>query len=286
MSSNLLKRAYTNIQEDEARLIDTNELVAKRIRELAEKMQSSENTSFVSGLHAPSVEVEALLADGEEEVTDQTAAHAGEDTARLLEEARREADSIVEQAKIHAAQLEKDARARAEQERIQMLEQARQQGMQEGLEKADREAEKGRQELKAARRQLEEEYQQLSEELEPQLVDVITEIYEHIFHVELGSYKEVLSYLISTTMRKAEGSRDFMIHVSREDYPYVSEQKSQIAAGAVSPNCSVEVIEDVTLSENECMIETEGGIFDCGLGTQLSELRRKLKLLSFEKKHD
>ncbi len=30
------------------------------------------------------------------------------------------------------------------------------------------------------------------------------------------------------------------------------------------------------------MIETEGGIFDCGLGTQLSLLRQKLLLLSYE----
>ena len=48
-------------------------------------------------------------------------------------------------------------------------------------------------------------------------------------------------------------------------------------------NATMEIIEDVSLHKNECLIETEGGIFDCGLGTQLSELTRKLKLLSYEK---
>ena len=53
-------------------------------------------------------------------------------------------------------------------------------------------------------------------------------------------------------------------------------------AGAPAPNSTVEIVEDMTLGKGECMIETESGIFDCGLGTQLSELRQKLKLLSYE----
>ena len=47
------------------------------------------------------------------------------------------------------------------------------------------------------------------------------------------------------------------------------------------PGSVLEIVEDVSLGENDCMIETEGGIFDCGLGTELSELAQKLKLLSY-----
>ena len=100
---------------------------------------------------------------------------------------------------------------------------------------------------------------------------------------DLDSYREVLAYLISTTMHKIEGVRSFLIHVSKEDYPYVSMQKKQLTANALAPGSSVEVVEDATLGKNDCLIETENGIFDCGLGTQLAELRQKLKLLSYEK---
>ncbi|MCR5755338.1 MAG: hypothetical protein K6G30_11090, partial [Acetatifactor sp.] len=71
--------------------------------------------------------------------------------------------------------------------------------------------------------------------------------------------------------------------VSKEDYPYVSMQKKQIMVGVTVPNSTVEVVEDLTMTPNECLIETEGGIFDCGLGTQLTELSQKLRLLSYEK---
>lgn len=294
MSSNLLKRGYTNVNQDEKRVIDTNELVERRIRELSVQMQRPENAGFVSGLEAPAVDVEALLTDDAEESASQgnvikakdeseKILQAKDEASRLLAEARKDADALVEQARQHVTQLEKDARVRMEQERMQLLEQARQQGMQEGMEQAAREAESARQELEASKKQMEEEYDRLVEELEPKFVDTITGIYEHIFHVELRSYREVLSYLISNTMRKIEGNRTFLIHVSKEDYPYISMQKKQIAAGATAPNSSVEVVEDITLSKNECLIETDGGIFDCGLGTQLTELRQKLKLLSYEK---
>ena len=83
-------------------------------------------------------------------------------------------------------------------------------------------------------------------------------------------------------MCKIEGNRSFFIHVSKEDYPFVSMQKKQITA-SVASGSSVEVVEDLTLSKNQCLIETEDGIFDCGVSTQLTELSNRLKLLSYEK---
>ena len=130
---------------------------------------------------------------------------------------------------------------------------------------------------------LEEEYEQQIEMLEPNLVEAITGIYEHIFHVELSSYREILMGLISDVLHKLDGSRSFIIHVSKDDYAYVNMQKKQMLTGAVSESVSVDVVEDATVGRNECMIETENGIFDCGLGTQLSELKKRLRLLAWSR---
>ena len=45
----------------------------------------------------------------------------------------------------------------------------------------------------------------------------------------------------------------------------------------------IEIIEDIALVKGDCLIETDGGIFDCGISTQLEELSKKLRVLSFEK---
>ena len=63
-----------------------------------------------------------------------------------------------------------------------------------------------------------------------------------------------------------------------------SMEKKKLEAALSSPSATLELVEDTTLSHNECMIETEGGIFDCGLGTQMRELQKRLRLLAYEKR--
>lgn len=138
--------------------------------------------------------------------------------------------------------------------------------------------------LTARQESLERHYQELLDNLEPQFIDTLTGIYEHLFKVELSGYRDIIVELIAGTMRNIDGgSRGYIIHVSKEDYPYVSMQKKRIAEGVSLANASLEIIEDITLSKNQALIETEGGIFDCSLGTQLAELNQKIRLLSYEK---
>ena len=129
--------------------------------------------------------------------------------------------------------------------------------------------------------ELNQAYHTKMEELEPLFIEKITGIYEHIFHIDLSPYRDMVIYLLSNTIRNIENSRDFIIHLSKEDYPFVLMQKTQIIS-SLSANVTVEMIEDITLATGECYIETLGGIFDCGIDSQLQELGKELKLLSYE----
>ncbi|MCM1044561.1 MAG: FliH/SctL family protein [Candidatus Gastranaerophilales bacterium] len=279
---NLLKGYYTQVQADDKRVLRSNELIEQKIAELSARRV--EEGGFTAGLKAETLEIGELPAEGEDgqsnviklsEDLEKMKAQATEEAEAILSDARTQADALIAEAK-EQAELEKDA----------VLAKARDQGYRDGYEEGQRQAAAEADQLRAQMEQkeqdLEASYQQKYDELEPQFVDAITGIYEHIFHVELQSYREILVHLIGSTMRKIEGGRSFLIHVSKEDYPYVSMQKKQIAANASSPNCTVEIVEDMTVGENGCLIETEGGIFDCGLGTQLTELGQKLRLLSYE----
>ena len=284
MSSNLVKQMFTVVSAEDKRVIDTSTLIQHRLEEYNQQQREKESKGFVAGLRAE----EVVLPDDEESGMEQMDGevlleHAGQEAKRILEQAREEADSIVAQAQAKALQMCEDAKTQAEVEKNKVISEARQAGYNEGLNQARMEGEAARQEFLRKEKEVEAFYQQQIDVLEPQLVDVITGIYEHIFHVELRSYREILTFLISSTLRKIDGSHDFIIHVSKEDYPYVNMQKKQIVAGAVSSNCNVEILEDIALSKNDCLIETENGIFDCGLGTQMSELKQKIKLLSWVK---
>lgn len=282
LSSNLLKRSYTSLQTEDKRVIDTNALMAQRIQTLAARMQESEQQGgFVTGIQAQVVE--ELTASDDAELL--TADLGGEtvDTQALVAQAMEQADLVVQEANRQAERILEDARSQAEIERKHIAEDARSQGYEQGKQAAAQELEREMQRLRDKERQLEAQYQDLVAGIEPRMVDVISGIYEHIFQVELSSHKEIVSGLIMGALSRIEGGRDFLVHVSREDYPYVSMQKKQIVAAVTAPGSTVELVEDMTLSANQCMIETDSGIYDCGLGTQLEELRQKLMLLSYHK---
>ncbi len=274
MSSNLLKRGATCLKTEEARVIDSNALMAERISMRREKRivpMPPQEDGFSQGLSAEVLEVLS-----EEEDVDAVTASEPVYSGPTPEELREMAEAEIQR-------MQEEAALSLEKERKMVLDEARKQGYEDGHLKALTEVEAAKQELAQEKVKLERQYEIQLEQIEPQMVDTLTDIYEHIFHVDLSGYRELIIYLIAGAMRKTEGGRDIIVHVSKEDYPYVSMQKKQILSGITALNTNVEIIEDITLTKNQALIETGGGIFDCSLGTQLSELNRKIKLLSYEK---
>ncbi len=284
MSSNLLKSRWVVVDTEEKRIINSDEHLAERMERWNNSVPNSYEEyaeyeeEFTDGLAAE--QVEGLLSeDAEESVIKARNARDEEQREELLKQAQNE----VEMAKIQAAKIIEDARGDIEVMRRVAAEEARGQGYTEGFDRGVAEIEKMRANLQEDRRKLQMEYDQRVDELEPQFIDLITAVYEQVLGVELKSYGEIVSHLVANTMRNSGESKDFIVHVSKADYEYVSGQKEEIRVNAAAGMATLEIIEDITLSPGECMIETGGGVFDCGLGTQLAGLNQKLKLLSFEK---
>ena len=301
MSSNVVKGYSiigTGTQVEDKRIIDTNTLAAKKMEVLAsvlsEKGEGAPRamSGFMAGLLAEDITdkvISDVAEDGQDfsedgEVVEEQVPPEPVLTAEdILREANYKAGAIVEDAKAKAEEMLQQARQEAEALRQEAKNTGYEEGLQSGTAKAEALCDVKMQELTQRQEVLEAEYAELFENVEMQLVDTITGIYEHVFCTELGSYRDILLHLIRNCMRAIEGGRDFVIRVSKEDYPYVSMQKKSIMEGCATANISVEIIEDTTLQKNDCMIETEGGIFDCGLSTQLHELRQRLQLLSYQK---
>lgn len=286
MSSNLYKRGYTLVNEEETRIIDSNALVAQKIGKIPvpvirQAAAPPDESGFSQGLSAAVLseeELEALTgeaadrngAEGEAGAMDLAAAAVlGEPTA---EELKTEALAEIEQMRAEAA-------AALEEERRKTLEAAKKQGYDEGVKQGRAEADGLKKELEAEKRRLEEEYAERVAELEPQFIELLTGIYEHIIHVGLSDYRDLIVYLIEDALGQIDGGRSIIVHVSAQDYEYVNGRKADFVVGSAS----LEVVQDITLSKNQALIETENGIVDCSLGVQLSELGKKLRLLSYEK---
>ena len=204
-----------------------------------------------------------------------------------LEEIQAQIDEQIKMAEEQAAQIIADAQAQVDEIKNQAMEEGRAAGYEEGIKQAADEIEKmkadAEAEIEAEKEKQQSDFQQLIASIEPDMVDTLTQIYEHVFNVDLRENKDIILHLIRTTLGKMENGIDIILHISSDDYDLVSDEKSNLEEAMASPNSTLEIIEDPLLKENECMIESEGGIFDCSLGVELSELGRKLKLLSFDR---
>ena len=284
MSSNFFKSSAV-VQEREVRIINSNDIVAKKlenaVRYIPNNVENGMSTGFAEGIQASEVEVlfgeegasgdlqaEYLVSNvgskADMQITSKTASD-------IVQKANEEAEMILANARKEAAEIRNEA------SRV-----GSEQGYKEGMKKGADELAYKTQELEQMKADLEEDYRAVVEELEPKLVDVITDVYEHVLGVVLEEHREIILHLVNTTLFQMEGVKKFLLHVSKDDYPYVSMQKKELVAGTGIAPENVEVVEDFSMKKGQCIIETDGAIFDCGFKTQLEELRKQLKILSYE----
>ncbi len=286
----VLKSGWVMINPAQTRVIDTNAMVENKLKELSFKLaaETDGDAGFTEGF------VQGIKAE-------QVAELVGEATENIPEEPINESSEheiALQQAMQEIEDMRSQALAEIEEARVQIIEEAKKAGYQEGfsqgkkegydrghaegLNSVAKEREEALQEISLRTAQMDEEYQKKMDELEPQFIETLTGIYEHIFHVSLKNSRDLVVYLIANTMRNLEGNSGYLVHDSKEDYPFVSMQKKELIKGTGIPLEAIDILEDATLGRSECMIETGNGVFDCSLGTQLEALNEELKLLSYE----
>ncbi|MCR4691105.1 MAG: hypothetical protein K5739_07165 [Lachnospiraceae bacterium] len=238
---------------------------------------SGPEDGFSAGIPAQAVDEAtmggAFLDPGELQLANE---QASEQAREILEQAQQQAQGILEEAEKEARELSHQIFDEAKNEGYET-------GYREGTQRAEQEGAALKAELDRTKRDLVSEYDEKIRMMEPALVEELTGIYEHIFTVDLSNYRNVIRHLITNTLHAVESSSTYLVHVSSQDYSALSMQKSMLREeGNLPDSATFELVEDISLGKNECLIETDDGIFDCSLTVQLDELKRKLKLLSYE----
>lgn len=291
MSSTLIKAGYVSYGKTGAdgkkkvRVIDSNNAVSDRIRILSERLEEAYTEEFVEdfteGLDAEMVD--ALLAD-QDDVADagQSTAAAKEEYDRIVAEANEEAAQVLLDAQNKAAEIKDSAISEVEVIKEEARTAGHEEGYAAGYEEGAREAEELKKQVEEERAAHAAEYEEMIDSLEPQFVETLTDIYSHVFRIDIKDRNGVVVHLLNNAIRNIEGSRNFLVHVSKDDRQEVEENKDRLTEG-LGQNASIEIIEDISLSKGESFIETDSGIFDCSIDTELSLLSKELRLLAYSK---
>lgn len=284
MSNNLYKSSYVN-HEQEVRVINSNELVAKKLDSIANSVILSASSADASDIHDVSaVDVASLLkeepSDGFVSVESSRKSFSNINTLRstninasdIVSKAQKEAETILSNAQIEAEEIKKSA-----------YKEGYNLGYDEGVAAAKNTLTEKEIALNKEKETLAEEYRTKIDEIEPMLVDALSDIYEYVFNIDFSERKEIIYHLAKSTLCNMETGKNYILRLSTEDFSFFSMQKRELVKGSGVPVENIELVEDKTLSHGNAFIETEGGIFDCSVSTHFENLKKTLQILGFTK---
>lgn len=263
--SNIVKQGFViNNVEKGACIIDSDLRMKEKYGQLIlseEEVKAQRDTAASNSSGATNEEVENLEKDID------------------LDEVRLQAQKIIDDATNEADDILINANEKA----LKIYEEQKEKGYAEGMKgandaieqlKADAQAE-----LEKKQEELEQTYLKKQEEMEKEIVDVVTEVFEKVFGIQFAGKKDMLLYLVQNTIQNVEPAKEFRIRVSTAYRPYFEEHLSEIQ-NKVGIGVNIEILNDASLDDSQCLIETSTGVFDCGIDTQLSNLIRDIRSLA------
>lgn len=277
--NNVMKGGYVTVAPQGKVTINGNVFVERRLEELRARVTQTPAAAvqegFSEGLDPMMVERLIEDPDAENNLIKAGGAATKEEIENMLSWAKGEAEQIIEEAKKEAEGIKAAA-----------MEEGHREGYDAGHKEAEAECraayEKKQQECELRTQAAEQACRQKEQELEPLLVEKLSEIFAHVTGARLENDRSVVLYLLNRALGGVDSSKHYIVHVSGEDYDNVREHKKEVAKGTGILPDNFEIVEDGSLEAGGCMIESDGGIWDCSLGTQLRLLVQQLKILSYE----
>lgn len=259
MLSNLIKSNYIYFSGTEKRVIDSNnrEDIYKfnPVTNVDVESGDEEAKTFVEGINAKNVEITPEI--NTDEMVDEILANANEKAEQIINDG------------ISKANLEKE----------KIFEGARNEGYSIGKKEGQDEIARLKTELEEKAVSLEKDYNEKIKEVEPAFVKLMIDYLYKLTGVMAEDHKEIIHYLIHQSITGTENSKNYTIKVSKDDYPVVESKREEIA-NILKNDAQLEIIEDNSLSSNECFIETDNRMIDCSLNIKLENLITDLKILA------
>lgn len=279
--SNILYRMQIKPQEEkDTLLIDSNEILDNCIEE-RQKMERERKRLQMT--EAGEDQKEEETADGEsfKPLTDMPLEEEGpkEPTVDYVEEAQKEAEQILEEARRQAEDILAQAEGQAESLKSHAESEGQKAGYEQGMQEACLKQNQLEAQTEELRQRLEEEYREKQQHIEKDLITVVCSVIEKVFLVQFGDSREIILHLVENTLLNIDSSKEFLIRANEENVELLRSKKADLQE-KVGQDVVLDIVLDPLLDDTQCMIETDGGLFDCGMDTQLKNLIKEIKSLS------
>ncbi len=298
--SNIIKWNYINFDQEEKMVIDSDHTKERgNTRHIGSSDGSDDrvlggDTSYEGILKALNIKTAQDIADefsrGDLDGAGFSEGMPGIRYDKMKEEERErialEVDSLISNAREEAERLIQEANEQVDAIKNLAFEEGKQEGYQAGLNEGQASIEAMKAELRnqetelsKAQAGLEERFAQQIKEADAFFADMIGTLVEKITGIVTKDRKDIIIYLLEKAMTEAGQSERFVLRVSPEDMETVEGQKEALMA-SVREGSQIEIIQDESLSQNQCLIEADSKIINSSLDAQLRILKENLRLLS------
>ena len=145
-------------------------------------------------------------------------------------------------------------------------------GYQEGYKKGEEDAKAIIEEAKTIKEEIIKEKQRMYKEAESDIVNVILLAVEKIVGKYVEEDKDIILNLIKKGMENYNAFDKVTVRVSEEDYEHCIKNKDKILKDIEFLD-DVNILKDLSLKKGDCVIETNSGVINSGVSTQLKALK-------------
>lgn len=174
---------------------------------------------------------------------------------------------MIEEAERKAALLAEET----EREVQQLIDRAREEGQVEGAGQAQH-----------MREEIAGLEQRMLKEVEGEVVRAAMRVAREILAAEIATHEDAVVDIAATALSSSKTARDINLRVSVRDAPILRNHKARLVS-VLTRAKDLEVREDRRVKQGGVLVETEAGVVDAQLETQLEELERVLSMSPTER---
>ncbi|MBN2897917.1 MAG: hypothetical protein JXO44_03990 [Clostridia bacterium] len=194
------------------------------------------------------------------------------DLEAMLDDAKAQADELLESAQDEYERVVKDAYDNA----MEIMENAKKEGFSEGYKegydqgyKEGYEATEGLiEEADAIKQDAMTHYNEILQGSEAEMIDLVLEVVQKILQKEMDDDESVIFNLVKAGLRRITQTEVLKIRVSEADYINLVSMKKRIMP-LLDKVEDIVIIQDDNMVKGDCAIETDSGNIDSGIQTQL-----------------
>jgi flagellar assembly protein FliH len=202
------------------------------------------------------------------------------DEAQILkQQAEDEAQKILDDARIKAGEIEADVRRSLDAERNEARETGRKEGKEEGYAEGKAEVDRLIERTQVVLERAQDKRGEILSDTEKEIISLVLMISRKVIKVLSENQRDIIISNVIEALRKVKAKGNVIIKVNLADLKLATEHKQDFINLMESAK-SVQVVEDSSVDQGGCIIETDFGEIDARIASQLAELENRILEIS------